>query len=103
MADITFDDSTFKRTICTEGELAVEVKGTIELTSEGGTVDDLKASDFYLEKIYACYMFVKSDNSEGLVAFPDYDYGSLLLKAAATNAPADYTGTYRFHIVGLGK
>jgi hypothetical protein len=73
---------------------------TIVLAAMGTATNKVLASALGFTTVLETSCFVKSDNSEILVATPSYDGTYILLKAAGTNAPADFTGTYRAVVVG---
>lgn len=73
---------------------------TLVLTGQGDTTDTIAASLFDLTEIHSVSPLVKYDNSICVVGFPSYDNSKLLLKAAATNAPATYSGTFKTTIRG---
>lgn len=74
---------------------------TVVLTGQGDATDYIAASLFDLTEIIEASPLVKSDDSVTIVASPSYDKTKLLLKAAGTNAPATYSGTYKTTIRGL--
>lgn len=78
----------------TKKELIVR-ECTIVLTGQGTATNKILASDLGFKGFKGSSIFTKSDNTEVLIGVPSYDKTFLLLKAAATNAPADFTGTYR--------
>lgn len=67
---------------------------SVVLSSMGTATNYLPASAFGFARFVGPAHFTKSDNSVVLVGVPSYDGTKLLLKAADTNAPADYSGTF---------
>lgn len=68
---------------------------------DGTTSHDIPAAAFGKSVIREVPVCVKSDNSIILVAVPKYDGSAILLKAAGTNAPAQFTGTFLMRVKGL--
>lgn len=68
---------------------------------DGGAGSDIPAAAFGMSVIRDVCSIVKSDNSVILVGAPKADGSSILLKAAGTNAPAQYTGTFNMRVKGL--
>lgn len=73
---------------------------TLTLTAQGTVANPIPASVLKLTEIIGCSPLVQDDNTDILVAAPDYAGANLLLKAAGTNAPADFTGTFRGIVYG---
>lgn len=67
-------------------------KVRLVLTTQGGATNKIPAEVLNLTSIESATPAVASDNSLVIVAAPSYDKTFLLLKAAGTNAPADYNG-----------
>lgn len=74
---------------------------TLVLSAQGDATDYIAASLFDLVEIHSATPLVKSDDSIVVVAAPSYDKSKLLLKAAGTNAPGTYTGTFKTTIRGV--
>lgn len=72
----------------------------LTLTAQGTAANKILASVLSLTKVVGSSSFVKDDNTDIVVGAPSYSGAQLLLKAAATNAPADYTGTFRGTVWG---
>lgn len=73
---------------------------TAVLSSMGTVANNIPAAAFRLQTIEGSTPWTLSDNSIVVVANPNVAKSLLLLKAAGTNAPADYTGTFSFTIWG---
>lgn len=73
----------------------------VTLASMGTATNYLPAASFNLSVFVGLSYLTKSDNSEVIIGVPSFDGSKLLLKAADTNAPADFTGAY--HGVVQGK
>ncbi len=73
---------------------------TVTLSSMGTTTNTIPAAAFGMSKIAGSSPWTLSDNSIVVVANPNVLGTLLLLKAAATNAPADYTGAFTATIWG---
>ena len=67
---------------------------SLVLTGQGTTTNKVLASVLGFTHIEEATSFVASDDSVILVATPSYDGTMLLFKAAGTNAPADFSGTF---------
>ncbi len=70
------------------------------LAAMGTATNTIPASALGLTFIDECSPLIMSDNTIIVVATPSYDGTLLLLKAIATAAPADYTGTFRCIVKG---
>lgn len=86
--------------ICGKRRTALAVE--IALTSAGSGAADNKipASAFGLSSIEEVSPLVNDSNDLVIVGTPNFDGSELLLKAAATNAPASYTDTFRCVVKG---
>lgn len=73
---------------------------TLTLASMGTATNQIGATALGFEKILSSSPLIISDNTVMIVATPNYDGTLLLLKAAGTNAPADFTGTYKVTVFG---
>jgi hypothetical protein len=76
------------------------VNFTAVLTNQGTVANSITASVLGLTSIFESSSLVASDNSAILVSVPSADGTKLLLKAAATGAPADYAGTFTGNVTG---
>lgn len=72
----------------------------LTLTGQGTTTNKIPASVLSLTEIVGCSPLVQDDDTDIVVAAPDYAGDNLLLKAAGSNAPADFTGTFRGIVYG---
>jgi len=72
----------------------------VTLSSMGTTTNKIKASVLGFHSIEGPVTLIASDNSIMLVGTPSYDGTLVLLKAAGTNAPADFSGTFIGVFVG---
>lgn len=73
---------------------------TVTLSSNGGATNNIPKAVFDLAKIHGSTNAVKSDNTVILPTTPSYDGSLLLLGGGASNAPADYSGDFRFTVWG---
>lgn len=73
---------------------------TVTLAAMGTAANKVLASAFGLRTITHVTPFVLSDDSIIVAASPSYDGTQILLKAAGTNAPADYTGVFKCVVWG---
>lgn len=73
---------------------------TLTLTGQGTVANKIPASALGFLKVEECSSAVLSDNTLVLVASPSADGTFVLLKAAATNAPDDYTGAFTLTVKG---
>lgn len=69
-------------------------KVSLVLSSMGDGTDYISATVLKLNTILECTPLVKSDDSVMVVAHPNAAGSKLLLKAAGSNAPATYSGTF---------
>jgi hypothetical protein len=76
------------------------VQFTLTLSSMGSATNKILASVLGFKEILWASPAVKSDNSEIVPAAPSTDGSMLLLRASATEAPADSTGTYNLMVAG---
>ncbi len=74
---------------------------TVTLAAMGTAANAVPAASFGFSKFRGIAYLTKSDNTEVILGVPSYDGTKLLLKAAATNAPADFTGTYHGVVAGI--
>src|ERR1700678_2606187 len=81
-----------------QGDYQVVLAGNGDGNFGGGS--DIPASAFGMSVIREVSGVTKSDNSVILVAAPKADGSGILLKAAGTNAPAQYTGTFNMRVKG---
>lgn len=74
---------------------------TLVLTGQGDATDTIGyAALGFTRKIAEATPLIKSDDSTVVVATPSYDGSKLLLKAAGTNAPGTYSGTFKCIVKG---
>lgn len=73
----------------------------LTLATMGTTTNKVPASAFGFSVVVAVYSFVKNDNTR-LLAVPSFDNTHVLLMdpVAATNAAADFTGTFEAVVIG---
>lgn len=67
---------------------------------DGAAGSNIPAAAFGMSVIREISGVIKSDNSVMIVATPKADGSAILLKAAGTNAPAQYTGTFNMRVKG---
>lgn len=84
----------------TNGRLLANRKLTLTLTGQGGATNKILASTLGFTKIQSATPAVGDGNDHIYVASPSYDGTFLLLKASATDAPADITDTVRLTVTG---
>lgn len=73
---------------------------TLVLTGQGTAANAIPASVMDFREIEQVTVLTQDDDTDLVVGAPDDAKTTLLLKAAATNAPADYTGTFKGVITG---
>lgn len=73
---------------------------TLTLTGQGTTTNKILASVLGFNIIRQASPAVKDDNTLVIVAAPSIDGSMLLLKAAGSNAPADYTAVVTLDVEG---
>ncbi len=73
------------------------------LTAQGTAANKIPASVLKLDTIIGCFPLVQDDDTDVVVGSPDYAGNNLLLKAAGSNAPADYTGTFKGIVFGISE
>lgn len=73
---------------------------SIVLSTMGTAANNIPATSFGLARFYGPTVLVKSDNADMLVGVPSANGTLLLLKAAGSNAPADFSGTYVGQVKG---
>ncbi len=69
-------------------------KVSLVLTGQGTNANAIPASVLKLDEIHDVTPFVKSDDGAIVPASPNAAGDTLLLRASATEAPADHTGTF---------
>jgi len=74
---------------------------SLVLDAAGDTTDIILASVLGFTEIVAAEPGILGDNASIIVAAPSLDGSMLLLKAAATNAPATYSGTLVIRVYGV--
>ncbi len=72
----------------------------IVLATQGGGTNYIPAAQLNLAKIYGAGSAIKSDDSVIVPVSPSTDGSKLLFGGGASNAPADYTGTFRVRVWG---
>lgn len=75
-------------------------KCSATFTAMGTATNKLLATAFRLIQIERVSPFVADDNSLVIAAAPNVAGTLILLKAAGSNAPADYTDTFYFTVWG---
>lgn len=73
---------------------------TLTLTGQGTATNKILASVLGLISISSATPAVKTDDTLVIDAAPSTDGTFLLLKAAGSNAPADYTATVKLEVEG---
>ncbi len=73
---------------------------TLVLTGQGGTTNLIPASVLKFSKILEAKPGISASNANMIVAWPNLAGSALLLKASATDAPADFTGTITILVGG---
>jgi hypothetical protein len=102
MADLASSAVTLNRSWYEGLQRNVQSKDvTLVLSAQGTTTNKIPASVLGFTKLLGGASLVKSDNTEIVLGVADYAGDNLLLKAAGTNAPADFTGTYRGVVKGI--
>lgn len=74
---------------------------SVVLSTQGSATNNIPASVVNLVKIEGCTSAVKSDNSAIIPCSPSADGTLLLFGGGASNAPADYTGTFTLIVWGI--
>jgi hypothetical protein len=74
---------------------------SVTLTTQGTVTNKVLATAFGLSAFEESSSWSKSDNTEIIVAGVSNDRSHLILKAAGTNAPADYAGVYNVYVKGF--
>lgn len=77
------------------------VDATVTLATMGSATNKVLASAFGLTKVVAVFNVVKSDETR-LIATPSFDgsYIQLMDPVNATNLGADFSGSFRFTLIG---
>jgi len=73
---------------------------TLVLTGQGTVANPIPASALGLTKVIGAYPLTKSDDSLFVLGASNAANSVLLLKAAADNVPADYSGTFTGTVYG---
>jgi hypothetical protein len=73
---------------------------SVTLTTQGTVTNKILATAFGLSAFEESSSWSKTDNTEVIVAGVSGDRSHLLLKAAGTNAPADFAATYNVYVKG---
>lgn len=108
MADLTSTDVTIDANRSWElGDrfnklIGKKLSVTLVLTAQGDGAagSNIPASALGLTTVFEVRPLTKSDDSLVVVGAPNYAKSGILLKAAATNAPAQYTGTFKTVVIG---
>lgn len=74
---------------------------SLVLDTMGTAANAIPASVLGFSKIISAEPGILDTNAGIIVAAPSLDGTKLLLKAAATNAPADYSGTLVIRVLGV--
>lgn len=82
------------------GTVLWEKACVVTLTTQGTVANKILATAFGLSAFEESSSFSKNDNTEIVVAGVSADRSYLLLKAAGTNAPADFAATYNAYVKG---
>lgn len=72
----------------------------LTLTGQGTVANAITAATLGFTKIHSCSNAVSDADDLIIVAAPSFDGSKLLLKAAGTNAPGDYTANVRITVFG---
>lgn len=105
MADLTSSNVTILDH-WTDGGLAskrqtvIRVEAVITAAGAGSIGAKIPASAFGLTKVEEVSPLVNDGGDLIVVGAPNYDGSEIVLKAAATNALASYTDTFRFEVKG---
>lgn len=75
----------------------------LALTTQGGTTNYVSAAACGLNVIVGAFNATKSDDSVVLPCAASHDGTKLLLGGGASNAPADYTGTFYVTVYGYNN
>jgi hypothetical protein len=81
-------------------ESQYDVQVTLLAQGDGTAGNDIPASAFGMSQINSVTDIAKTDNSLVLVGAPKADGSGILLKAAGSNAPAQYTGIFNMRVKG---
>jgi len=73
---------------------------SVVLTAQGTVANRIPSTVIGFTKIFGCTPLVNSADNLIVVGSPDTAQTTLLLKAAGTNAPADFTDTFRMVVWG---
>lgn len=102
MADLASSAVTLNRQWYEGLQRNVQCKDvTLVLSAQGTMTNKIAASTLGFTKLLGTVSLVKSDNTEIVLGAANYAGDYLVLKAAGTNAPADFTGTYRGVVKGI--
>lgn len=103
MADLASNAVTTLRTssqTLSNGVVLYSKACNVTLTTQGSAANKILATAFGLSAFEESSSWSKTDNTEVVVAGVSSDRSYLLLKAAGTNAPADYAATYNVYVKG---
>ena len=77
------------------GKQIKKTEAVLTLTGQGTVANAIPAAACGMVEFRGPSVLTKSDNTVVLLGVPSYDKTQLLLKATATNAPADFSGTFK--------
>lgn len=103
MADLATSAVTVSRTdsrTTTPGTVLYSKACSVTLTTQGSASNKILATAFGLSAFEESSAWSKTDNTELIVAAISADRSYLLLKAAGSNAPADFAGAYVCYVKG---
>lgn len=96
---VTLEDSWYEGGEGSPRRLLVK-RLLLVLTGQGTASNAIPASVLGFDKLVDSSVAVPNTNADMVVASPDYAQTSLLLKASASDAPADFTGHFRVTVRG---
>lgn len=79
----------------------IEREVNVTLSGQGTTTNKITAESMNLYEFVGLSVLVGTDNSAIVIGAPSNDGKTLLLKAAGSNAPADFSGDYKAVIKGI--
>lgn len=82
------------------GKQIIHRRLRLTLTGQGTVANAIGATTLGFSKLEGASPVIEDDDSSVIVASPSYDGSQLLLRAADTNSPADYTGTFEVVVYG---
>lgn len=81
-------------------QVVLQVEAVISAAGAGSSGAKLPASAFGLTKVEEVSALMNDGGDLVVVGSPNYDKSEIVLKAAATNALASYSDTFRFTVRG---